>query len=85
LTHWSGHPARLNRVSHKKWGDEIYAFEELIAELGSSFLSSHFNIDITQNRHPQYLKSWINVMGKQPLILYSAASKAQEAYDYLIS
>jgi antirestriction protein ArdC len=38
-THWTRHPSRLNRdFGRKKWGDEGYAMEELVAEMGSAFL-----------------------------------------------
>jgi antirestriction protein ArdC len=36
-THWTRHPSRLNReFGRKRFGDEGYAMEELVAELGSS-------------------------------------------------
>ena len=41
LTHWSGHPDRCNRVLSGRQHIEAYAFEELVAEMGSAFLSSH--------------------------------------------
>lgn len=84
LTHWTGHTSRLNREKHQTWGDDVYAYEELIAELGSAFLCSHFAIDITKNQHPEYLQNWIEAMKKTPSILWSAATKAQEAFDFLV-
>lgn len=39
MTHWTKHPARLARdFGRKQWGDKGYAQEELLAELGASFL-----------------------------------------------
>jgi antirestriction protein ArdC len=39
--HWTRRPARLDReFGRKRWGDEGYAAEELVAELGSAFLSA---------------------------------------------
>ena len=32
--HWSGHPSRLNRKFGSRFGDQDYAFEELVAEIG---------------------------------------------------
>lgn len=84
LTHWSGHSARLDRDRPKKWGDDVYAFEELIAELGAVFLCSHLCINIEKNRHPEYLKSWVEGLREDPHILWKAASRAQEAFDYLL-
>ena len=38
LTHWTRHPSRLDRdFGRKRWGDEGYAMEELVAELGAPF------------------------------------------------
>jgi Zincin-like metallopeptidase len=39
--HWTGHASRLNRQFGKRFGDAAYAFEELVAELGSAFLMGH--------------------------------------------
>ena len=39
LTHWTRHESRLDReFGRKRWGDEGYAAEELVAELGAAFL-----------------------------------------------
>ena len=45
--HWTRHPTRLNRdFGRKRWGDEGYAREELVAELGSAFLCADLGIDL---------------------------------------
>ena len=45
-THWTRHPSRLDRdFGRKRFGDEGYAMEELVAELGSAFLSSDLDLD----------------------------------------
>ena len=45
-THWTRHPSRLDRdFGRKRFGDEGYAMEELVAELGSAFLSA--DLDLT--------------------------------------
>jgi antirestriction protein ArdC len=46
LTHWTRHPTRLDRsFGRKRFGDEGYAMEELVAELGAAFLSA--DLDLT--------------------------------------
>jgi antirestriction protein ArdC len=36
-THWTLHPSRLARAfGGRRWGDEGYAMEELVAELGAA-------------------------------------------------
>ncbi len=45
LTHWTKHDKRLARdMGRVKWGDEGYAREELVAELGSAFLCADLGI-----------------------------------------
>jgi len=34
--HWTGHPDRLARSFGKRFGDQAYAFEELVALSGQS-------------------------------------------------
>ena len=44
-THWTRHPSRLDRdFGRKAWGDEGYAREELVAELGSAFLCADLEL-----------------------------------------
>ena len=44
-THWTRHPSRLNRdFGRKRWGDEGYAMEELVAELGAAFLCADLGL-----------------------------------------
>jgi antirestriction protein ArdC len=83
LTHWSGATTRLDRLKKGSMGSKNYAFEELVAELGSVFLCSHLGINIEKNQHPEYLQSWINSLKENPQILWQAASKAQQSFDYI--
>ena len=41
FVHWTGHKSRLNRDLRNKFGSDTYAYEELIAELGSAFTNAH--------------------------------------------
>lgn len=44
-THWTRHPSRLELdVGRKRWGDEGYAREELVAERGSAFLAADLGL-----------------------------------------
>ena len=44
LTHWTGHPTRLNRPGIAAAESPKLAVEELIAEIGSAFLCAEFGI-----------------------------------------
>ena len=67
-----------------KWGDEGYAREELVAELGSAFLCADLGItpEIRED-HAAYIASWLDVLKGDKRFIFSAASHAQRAADYL--
>jgi hypothetical protein len=83
--HWTRHPSRLNRdFGRKRWGDEGYAIEELVAELGSAFLSADLGLTPElRDDHAAYIASWIKVLKDDTRAIFSAASHAQRAADFL--
>jgi antirestriction protein ArdC len=84
-THWTRHQSRLDRdFGRKRFGDEGYAMEELVAELGSAFLSA--DLDLTpeiREDHASYIASWIKVLKDDKRAIFTAASHAQRAADFL--
>jgi len=87
LTHWTKHDKRLARdMGRVKWGDEGYAREELVAELGSAFLCADLGITPeVRADHAAYIASWLKVLKEDKRLIVSAASHAQRAVDYLHS
>ena len=85
LTHWTKHDRRLARdMGRAKWGDEGYAREELVAELGAAFLCADLGITPeVRPDHAAYLQSWLTVLNNDKRFVFSAASHAQRAADYL--
>ena len=85
LTHWTKHGTRLARdLGRVKWGDEGYAREELVAELGSAFLCADLGITPeVREDHAAYIASWLKVLKDDKRFIVSAASQAQRAADYL--
>ena len=86
LTHASGNNERLNRQEKlwKKYDKKTaYAMEELVAELGSCFLSSKFQIDMSETKNIEYLNSWIEAIKEKPYILFSMDSHASKSTNYL--
>jgi antirestriction protein ArdC len=83
-THWTANAARCNRELGKRFGDNAYAAEELIAELGAAFTCAHLGLS-TEPRpdHAQYLHSWLKVLKADKRAIFTAASKAQQAADWL--
>jgi antirestriction protein ArdC len=84
VTHWSGHPARCARDLKGRFGDEAYAAEELIAELGAAFLCA--DLDLASEPRPDhaaYVQSWLKVLRSDKRAIFTAAAKAQAAADYV--
>lgn len=87
LTHWTGHESRLSRGqrSIRQFGDEAYASEELVAELGSAFLSAHLGIELEPHpEHAAYLANWLRAIKAEPSRLYHASRYATEAVRFLV-
>jgi antirestriction protein ArdC len=86
FTHWTAHPSRLARVLGKRFGDNAYAAEELIAELGAAFLCADLGITLEpRDDHAAYLAHWLKVIREDKRAIFSAAAHAQRAVDYLHS
>ena len=85
VTHWTRHPSRLDRdFGRKRWGDEGYAMEELVAELGSAFLSADLDLALEpRDDHAAYIESWLKVLKQDKRAVFSAAAHAQRAADFL--
>ena len=78
MSHWTGHKSRLDRAKG-------YAFEELVAEIGSAMLAASLGISPTPRAdHAKYLNGWIKDIGDKPTTIISAAAKAQAAANYLL-
>lgn len=82
LTHWTGHPSRLDRMFGKCFGDKAYGFEELVAEMGSAFLCARLGLQ-GELQHENYIDSWLKILKEDYRALIKAASQAQAAFDYL--
>lgn len=84
LGHASGAKHRLNRLEQCKFGDQVYAFEELTVELCAAFLGAHFGVPVKKVQHAEYLNHWVQALRAKPQILWAASTKAQAAFDYLL-
>jgi antirestriction protein ArdC len=84
LTHWSGHASRLNRDFSTRYGDDAYAMEELVAELGAAFLCAELSItNEPRLDHAAYVQSWLHALGNDARAIFFAASRANAAAEYL--
>lgn len=86
LTHWTGAKHRLDRDFGKRFGDQAYAAEELVAEIGSALLCAQLGITLeVRPDHAQYLAHWLKLMKSDSRAIFTAAAKASEAATYLQS
>lgn len=84
LCHWTGHPTRLARDLTGRFGDDAYAAEELVADLGAAIACAHLGITPTaRDDHASYLAQWLRILGADPKALFAVAARAQAAVDYL--
>lgn len=88
MVHSTGHESRLGRKFGRQ-GTKEYAFEELIAELGASYLCAEAGtLYFTLNNSAAYLKHWLSrlqdIMSEDKKFFLMAAAKAQAAADFIL-
>lgn len=87
--HATGHASRLNRegiTEYNGFGSETYSKEELVAELGASFMLSIFGLQTPENEanNAAYIKGWLRELKNDPAMIFKASSHAQKAVDYIL-
>jgi antirestriction protein ArdC len=86
LVHWSGHASRLNRnAGITKKDKNEYAFEELVAEIGASYLLGLCGIQNTLDNTAAYLEHWLKLAKTDNSYILSASVQAQKAVNYLLN
>jgi antirestriction protein ArdC len=85
-THWTAKDNRCDRVLGRRFGDMAYSAEELVAELGAAFALAHLGLSTEPREdHSQYIASWLKVLKADSKAIFTAASKAQQATDWLVA
>ena len=82
LCHWTGAKHRLDRDMSGRFKSRAYAAEELVAEFGAAFLCAHLGIE-GHLRHADYIDSWLQLLKSDDRAIFTAASLASKAADYL--
>lgn len=86
LGHWTGAEHRLNRQHGERFADNAYAFEELVAELSAAFLCAELQVtNAPRLDHAQYIASWLEMMKGDTKAIFTAASLATRAVEYLMA
>ncbi len=88
LTHATGHSSRLDRKLDTKraaFGSGDYSKEELVAEMGSAFLSGESGIlDAQIDQSAAYIEGWLESLRNDKRLVVVAAAQAQKAADYIL-
>lgn len=85
IIHWTGHESRLNRDLQGPALIEKYSFEELIAEIGSSYLCAIAGIEQkTLDNSAAYLKGWLTRLDNDYEFIAKASIAAQKAVNFVL-
>lgn len=86
LSHWTGHPSRLDRNLNNRFGSDNYAVEEMIAELSAALLGADLGLPVTHlDNHASYISHWLTILRKDERALLTVAAKAEDAAAYLMA
>ncbi len=86
-THSTGHPKRLNRITDiARFGSESYSKEELVAELGSSYLRNVAGVETPSafQNSAAYIQGWLYALKNDKFFISSAAGKAEKAVKMIL-
>ena len=88
LVHSTGSENRLKRktvTDSTIFGSENYSKEELIAELGSSFLCCYSKIEQkTIDNSASYIAGWLKALKNDKGLIIYASAQASKAFEYMI-
>ena len=83
LGHWAWHGLDKSQ-KFGRFGDPLYAQEEIRVELSSAFLCAEFQIARSTDDHAAYIASWIEVLQRDKREVFRAAADAQRITDYIM-
>lgn len=89
LTHSTGHKTRLDRLTsgaNAAFGTATYSKEELVAEMGSSYLMNLLGLETvkTFRNSTAYIQNWLQVLKNDCKFVVSAASQAEKAANFIL-
>ena len=88
LTHSTGHPSRLNRLTRPSFfGTEDYSKEELVAEIGAATLVNHVGLETASSfrNSAAYIQNWLGVLKGDKRFIVSAAGRAEKAVNLILN
>jgi len=91
MTHSTMHKDRCNRTEERfgknvAFGSKEYSKEELVAEIGSSFILARIGLDSNEvfTNSKAYIQSWIAKLKNEPKWIIEASGKAEKATEYIL-
>lgn len=83
LGHWTGDEKRLNREKGP-FGSELYAREELRAEIASWMLGQEIGVGHDPDQHTAYVESWVKALQEDPYEIVRACRDAERIKEYIL-
>lgn len=83
LGHWTRHSSRLDR-ENGPFGSEMYAREELRAEIASWMLGQDIGIPHDPEHHAAYVNSWVKALEDDPYEIVRACRDAEQIKEYIL-
>ena len=85
LVHSTGHEKRLKRLEPALFGSDPYGKEELVAEIGASFLAGICEFkSAADDQSAAYIGGWLERIKGHPKLVVQAAAQAQKATDLIL-
>lgn len=89
LVHSTGHQSRLARPGITEpivFGTRTYSKEELVAEMGATFICGHVGIEnAVIDNSASYVASWLRRLQNDSRLVVLAAAQSQKAVDYILN
>ena len=89
LIHSTGYEDRLNRqclTEMAPFGSESYSIEELIAEIGTCYITSYAGIGVNElANNVAYIQGWLKRLKEDKKFIVYASAQAQKAVDYILN
>lgn len=75
----------MNRIKPAIFGSEVYAKEDLVAEIGAVFLASELQVGISFDKSVAYLQGWLRALRNDPKMIIHASAQAEKAINLIMN
>ncbi|CAJ4332716.1 antirestriction protein [Burkholderia pseudomallei] len=85
IGHWTGHSSRLNRQFGTSRDSDLYAREELRAEMASAMLGMRLGLPSAVENHGAYVDHYLKVLRSDKKEIFRAARDAEKISRFVLS